>query len=686
MPYFIHSAPFIRIAAPFILGVGAALYLEPSKPIGGIALFMSATVMLVLLVFWKKWQSYQINPVFGLLCTAVFFFLAFSWTTFRIEARQYATHFSGSEVAFMGYLKAEPVPKSRSTQLEIHVVSATDSAGFIDKRSSDIIAYAHLDLRADTLQYGDIVCFRAMPNPHQSALNPGQFDYGTYLLRNGILASVYLKDEVEFTREDRPPFSLSFYFQSWRERAIALFRMRNVADRELGVISALVLGKRDLVDPEIRRAFTDAGTVHILAVSGLHVGIIYLFIAMLLSRALPGKRTRVLRLIICLLVLWIYAGITGFSPSVLRAATMFSFIAVGKEFSRFGSIYNMLAASAFVLLMLNPFLLVQVGFQLSYLAVLGIVVVHPMIYPLFTARWWLLDKAWSLLVVSFSAQLATFPLTVHYFNQFPNYFLISNLLVIPLATFLLYGGVFSILFSWVPGFSDLLFAATAFLAKLLNDGVLLFSKLPSPVSQGLYLTFAEAWLLYALAVSLYLAYQDPRFGRLRMAQALLLLLIGMYGFRKIDGALSPETLVMHLDGRSLIVASQGRMAHLYQVEQAPIDAKGLEYSLSSYFMQRGVKDTLVFQGAKSLVFKGKSIVYVGSIAEWQRASTSQPDYIIFQGQFDPRNIIDLPTSTAGTVYIMDGAMPFYRRNELEHLLDNNRLCYWNTARQGAIRL
>lgn len=685
MSYFIHSSPLLRVALPLGLGIAIAFSVVPEPLLVQVALVFGILLSILMLLFWKRWMDINSNPLFGLLASLVFLSFGFFWAGYRLELRQYDRHFEGNETAFLARLTAVPKLKERTTQLELSILAKKDSTGWNHGRRADIIAYLPHDLHADTLKPGDLIRFESLPQPHRPPLNPYQFDFGSYLTAQGFSASVYIKEKVTFFRDPQAPFMLRPFFEAWRMKAIALFEPHEINKRELGVISALVLGKREFVDEDIRKAFADAGTVHILAVSGLHVGIIYLFISFIFGKIFRGRGMRFVRLFLGLLVLWVYAGITGFSPSVLRAATMFSFIALGKEFSRFGSIYNMLAASATILLLANPFLLVQVGFQLSYLAVLGIVIVHPMVYPAYAAPWLWLDKLWSLLVVSFAAQLATFPLTVHYFHQFPNYFLLSNLLVIPAATVLLYSGIIAILTAWIPVWSDVVFYITGLVAKTLNEAVLLFGKLPSPVSRGLYLNFFEVSVLYLLAGLAFLALKDPRRGRLAMALVALCAFTASFGFRKIGSVYDREMIVFHSEGQSAVAVVKGSSAVIHQWNTPYAKEKSLYFASDSYFQKKGVRNTAVESNTNPIVFEDKLMAVVTSIEELHLWSRIDPDYVLLHGNFklSQRDSITIPQDI---VVIIDGSVPRYSHAELENRLKELEISCWNTSRQGAIRL
>ena len=229
--------------------------------------------------------------------------------------------------------------------------------------------------------------------------------------------------------------------------------------QEQTVLSALMLGVRTDMSPEILHAYMSTGAMHILAVSGLHVGILYLVLGWCLF-FMRGRILSFLKTLIIVVCIWFYAFMTGFSPSIERAAIMFSILAIARQFSMTANIYNTLAATAFISLVINPMDVFDVGFQLSYLAIIGIVYFSDL-----CNRWWnpqmlLLSKPWQMLTVSISAQILTLPLTMYYFGQIPIYFLLTNIIAIPVSFFVMILGIIIIPVAFV---SSKLFGITAFL-------------------------------------------------------------------------------------------------------------------------------------------------------------------------------------------------------------------------------
>jgi competence protein ComEC len=298
----------------------------------------------------------------------------------------------------------------------------------------------------DTLdiQYGTELLLANAPRIVDPPMNPEEFDYQRYLANQQIFHQHFVGTnpiEVLGQNPSNPVLHKAYQLRSFYRDKLS----ENIAgEQEQSIVLALLLGIKDGLDHDLKEAFSAAGAMHILAVSGLHVGIIFLVLSSMFSflKTRGGKKGIFLFLLINLAALWLYALLAGASPSVLRASTMFSMILLTQSFSRKSNIYNSLALAAFVLLIYDPFLLFSVGFQLSFLAVFGIVFIQPKLSRLLVFDSWLMQKGWELTAVSIAAQLATFPLGLLYFHRFPNFFLISNLVVIPGAFAILFVGVF----------------------------------------------------------------------------------------------------------------------------------------------------------------------------------------------------------------------------------------------------
>jgi competence protein ComEC len=318
---------------------------------------------------------------------------------------------------------------------------------------------------------------------------------------------VFLKDNQWRKINSRPAFSIIHFALNIRSKLLEILQQNNIQDDELSVAAGMLLGVRDILSPELHQAYAGAGAMHILCVSGLHVGIIFMILNWLLGVLNYRKNGKLVKAIIIMLAIWFYALLTGFSPSVVRASTMFSFIIVGQNLNRHVNIFSSLSSSAFVLLIVDPTLLFDLGFQLSYAAVVSIVILQKPIASIWVPNNKLLFSIWQLIAVSIAAQIGTAPLSLYYFHQFPNLFIITNLIVIPAAYIIINLGILVLAFSFAPPVSAFLGKILSSILHFLNYLIINIEQLEFAVSRNIYISptvfvflilliiFASIWIL-----------------------------------------------------------------------------------------------------------------------------------------------------------------------------------------------
>ncbi|MFY9243486.1 MAG: ComEC/Rec2 family competence protein [Polaribacter sp.] len=272
------------------------------------------------------------------------------------------------------------------------------------------------------------------------SLNPYQFDYRFYLAKQGIHHQIFLTSD-SYKSSGIQGFSLVGLSANFRDKVQESLREYNFKNDEFGVINALLLGQRQEISKDLIADYSKAGAIHILAVSGLHVGIILLILTNLLKPMERLKNGRIIKTILIVFLLWGFAFVAGLSASVVRAVTMFTFLAIGMSFKRKNIVLFSLITSMFFLLIFKPMFLFDVGFQLSYLAVFGIVLVQPKLYTFWKTKYKIIDYFWQLTTVSIAAQIGILPLSLYYFHQFPGLFILSNLIIIPCLGVILLGGI-----------------------------------------------------------------------------------------------------------------------------------------------------------------------------------------------------------------------------------------------------
>ncbi|MBN2662786.1 MAG: ComEC family competence protein [Bacteroidales bacterium] len=486
--------PFIALFPPFVVGILFAVIFNFYIP------YLHFILLFLLIVFvFSENKLFVKNTIsFSWLIFPFIFLLGvFIVDYHKVNPPQIIN--SNSNV-YEGVIVEQPKIKDKTVQTIIQIEAVNDSVNWTEFNTK-IVVYIQKDSITELLQYGDRLVFLGYLNEITNAGNPKEFNYKSYMANQGVFYASYAQTDKYIVLETNQGRFLKRTALNWRNKLLLIYQKFNIYGQSYGVLSALTLGYRDEVDPETRQMFADTGAMHILAVSGLHVGIIFMILNSLLAFMSKNKFMILLKSVIIILSLWIFAFIAGLSPSVTRSALMFSMFVIGKLLRRSTSIYNIIFASAFILLIINPLDVFAVGFQLSYAAVLSIVFFQPHIYKLFVFERNIPDKIWALLSVSIAAQMGTMPIGFFYFHQFPNYFFLTNVLVIPLASIILYLAVLLLAISWIP----VLNGAIAFLLKIalkfLLVGVGGINSLPFAATKNIYITGTQTIVLFIVIIS-----------------------------------------------------------------------------------------------------------------------------------------------------------------------------------------
>ena len=365
--------------------------------------------------------------------------------------------------------------------------------------SGKVIVHLSIDSASLKLIPGDNILIKSNIKKIENPLNSWGFNYASFLESKQIEYILYANNNWKYIKYE---ITLKRIATICRNYCIQTFKKAGLIGEEFAVASALTFGYKDELDNEIRNTFSSSGAMHILAVSGLHVGIIYLMMMSLFKLIRFPLKYSWIKFLITIFIIWSYALISGLSPSVIRATTMLSFFIVAELFNKSTNVYNILAISAVFLLIIDPFYLMQVSFQLSYFAVLGILYLQPKIKRMFFFRNWLVNKIWMISSVSIAAQIATFPLALFYFHRFPNYFLLTNLFVIPVAFVLLVLGILIIVFSFSSKLLMFLGKGSSYVLKALLWVLKYIEEMPWSLSDGFFISKLETFLIYLAILSL----------------------------------------------------------------------------------------------------------------------------------------------------------------------------------------
>jgi competence protein ComEC len=511
-----NAIPLLRVLIPFIAGILAAVWMPAVNNIFAVVLFF-IFILILLFTFTRVWNSsYRSSWWFGIGINTAFFLTAYQLTISRTDqfsGQHFSNYVSDSPVVRVR-IASSCVEKERSVKAIVECLEVKKNDRIVPVFGKAVV-YFQKDVRSMALNSGDELILKTTFKEINGAQNPGAFDYRRFMFYKNIYRQAYLKTGDWVHTGINSEYALVKYSIHLRNELLRIFKAAQLKDDEFAVAAALLVGYTDKLDEELLSAYSQTGTLHVLSVSGMHVAIVFMVFSRFLFFLDKIKYGSLLKTILLIFFLWFYALLTGLSPSVLRSATMFSFIVCARSFKRNSNIYNTLAASALFLLLINPFLIMDVGFQLSYLAVAGILLIQPFFNSWIKTDNWLPNQLYTLITVSIAAQLATLPVSLYYFHQFPNYFLLSNLLVIPLSTVIIYMGMLLILLS---GNVFLLHHVSFIFSKtvaLLNAAVVYIRDLPYAVTDTISIGEVEVYLMYVFIIFLFLYFHKKNYRYLK---------------------------------------------------------------------------------------------------------------------------------------------------------------------------
>jgi competence protein ComEC len=392
----------------------------------------------------------------------------------------------------------EPLAEKANSYKALATIKAACRGQRYYSVSGNVIIYFEKDVAQGQLDFGTSIIFLKPVQEIPSASNPGGFDYKRYCLFQGITHQVFLRKKEFAVLRDRQPTILARILFPIRRKVLFILRKYIHGAKEQGLAEALLIGYKDDLDKTLVQSYSNTGVVHVIAISGLHLGLIYWLLVRLFAPLRKKKISKWLSPIMIIAGLWLFSFIAGAQPSVLRSAVMFTCIVLAEGFSRKTSIYNSLAFSAFLLLCVNPFWLWDVGFQLSYSAVLSIVIFMKPVYNWFYVKNKIFDSMWKLNAVSIAAQLLTTPFSIYHFHQFPTYFLLSNLIAVPLSSIIVLGEIFLCAASVVPSIGFVSGKLLSWLISLMNGYIERIESLPYSLWEGLQIDFVQAAMIIVI--------------------------------------------------------------------------------------------------------------------------------------------------------------------------------------------
>ncbi len=594
----IRNYPILKLLAPYIAGIMVAYFFDVHF-ITPFKLVLYSFLWLAINAVCYLWADYiwQQLLYWGVMLPAFLLGLFVTQQCYQnpLSSEEMANLKKSSFFSFC--VDDTPLEKAKSVKLSGKIVQ--DSIG--NPLAVRAILYLEKNPAALTLQTGDLIYVHTHFSPVDSPKNPEVFDNQKFLRRKGIFYTSYARHNQWVFLKHQRTNQIRFRAQKLQRFFSEVFAANGLAGEEYSVITAILLGNDDTMDASLRSSYAAAGVSHILCVSGMHLGIIFMIINFLLKPLDYSRRLQYLKVVLLLLAIWFYAQLTGLSPSVRRAATMFSFVTIGGALRRPVNVFHSLFASLFILLLINPLLLFEIGFEMSYLAVFGIVLIQPRLVAIYKPKTRIGNYFWQLMMVSIAAQLATCPLSLHYFGQFPNYFLLTNLSVIALSFVVVVTGVVLLSISWLPAVSKLIGVVLTYEIRLLDGIVRGVESLPGSVTENISVSVLQSVLLYAIIVFAFLwLVHHLRWTRYAFMVSMLFLVVS-YGINKYQIINSKEVTFYSLDKMSALRVREGRHSVLFLDSAALHSQYGYDFNISAHERSQQIRsqfvswDTISFQ-------------------------------------------------------------------------------------------
>ena len=476
------------------------------------------------------------------------------------------------------------------------------------------------------IQIGSKIQITGKVISNKKSLNPNQFDYGKYLNNKSIFAQIYANTN-SIKISDKIDRNIWYYSDHLRNKIIANLEKNNFSKDELQVVSALILGQQQDISKEILKDYQYAGAIHILSVSGLHVGFILLFITFLLKPLPKNKLGNTTRLFTLIIGLWGFALLAGLSPSVVRSVTMFSFVAVGMYLKRSTNIFHTLLVSMFLILFFQPSFLFDVGFQLSYLSLFFILWLQPLLSNIWTPKNKIVNYFWEILTVSFAAQIGAFPLSIFYFHQFPGLFFITNLIIIPFLILIMGLGVLVMVlavFNFVPMIT---MKSLEFCIYFLNKIINWVASFEQFIIKDIPINWQTLFCLYLLIISVIVLFKKPTYPKIVVALFSLLLLQSTQLITRWEIQNQYEWIVFNSWKNTLITERNGNEVAVYGNDSIT-NKIASNSSLKSYLIANNSKVSSTNKIQNLYYFKDKKILVIDSLGIYSKEIN--PDIIILR--------------------------------------------------------
>ena len=691
--------PFVGLVLTFLAGILAAEFLLTSTfqnhlPNSFIQTVIVLVTSAVSFLFYKTKKT-----LFFSISLSVFLFLSGTLSlSLHYEGLNQEVQQLTDNVYTSYQATVQSIPEKRAKSIRIDALITKIKFG---EKWNNVHVKAYLSISQDALlipEAGDMIVVYGNLERPKAPMNPEEFNYQRYLWNKGIAWTDYLPDEsfsvIKATSGASNIYTWSHIISQWSDRQ---FREYLKDDKSYGLVKAMLLGRRDDLRTDQIDDYTTSGTVHILSVSGMHVAVIFYVLSYLLGWLKRIRGGRYIYMLAITLLMAFYALVTGLPPSVQRATLMCIVFVVSEVFARKQNTVNTLALSALIILLIDPQALFDVGFQLSYLAMTGIFLFYKPIESLWFPSGWFSSYVWQITALSFAAQLATFPLSLYYFHQFPFYFWLVNPFVITCTNFLLPAALVMLFvsmgpFLWLKITLGWLVYAAAFLT---NVSVAVPKKLPGYLIENLSLNKIEIVILYSLIFIIWFAYESREYFWIKYCAVLVPFFVIYSCSVSIQNFATPQALIHSIAKHTVISFKEGDKLYVFSDEAFILDSNAYDFHVKNYAIANGVLETIFMRNDPqfspvNFYFKnlnegnlmswyGKTI-YVGNYLP----STDSVDYFLIKANKYPK--ISRIDASLKTIFLISGEVKKRAQERWAGLLIENKSRFHDLNKEGALFL
>jgi len=682
----------MQLLLPLLIGITIGLF----TPINEYAFLLTIAAIVFLVVSVIMQHSIGNKPIKSILFSMAIFCIGAALVNISKQhwlVNHYKQHLHKNSIVIAKIL--EPTSEKKQSYKTIAEIVAIKNGDTLINVCGKVVMYFAKCIEAKNLGYADVVVSKNNVQDLRDAPNPHEFSPKDYLGYRGIYQSCYLKNNNWKKLPTTYGSKIKIYCYQARNYCLKTFKQYGLDGDEYAVASAMIVGFEDELRPEIISFFSASGAMHLLSVSGLHISFVYIILAFFMRPLSRFKHGKKIEFVITVFILWFYAIVTGFSAPVVRSAIMFSFVVYAKSFDKYLNMTNILALAGFFILAIDPLSIADVGFQLSFLALLSILVIQPIISEIYYSKNYFKRKAWEITSVSISATMGTLPLTFFYFHQFPNYFILVNLIVIPLSTILLITGFVIVMFSWLPPLAMVLTIILKYITMFLNYILKIDENLPGSVTTSIQINAFETCLFFVAIVffCVFLYSKNNKHILLSLSVFLLFIISGFAFFmptthqRKLTiYSIKSHVAIDFFSNNKTFFISDSILQESIIDLRFHVFPNRIHYYIKKNFdvtLNQNFVGNEFIKSKKYIQFYGKRLVILDSNEGTQKhVEKLNCDYLLLVNSCKP-NLKKIIENYNFKTLILDASMDNKLRKKILRQLKEQHQNYWDALKDGA---